>query len=492
MDHPRAPHPNVATNEVDPEDGGQVSAEHREVVHAQPDGLAGTIATADEGRTDGSAGEATIPVESREELVSLLCGAAELEHGLACSYLFAAFSLKRTVADGLDVAHVDAVNRWRKTMMDVAEEEMLHLALVCNLLTAIGSAPHLRRPPMPHRSRYHPVGMTIELRRFDEAALTRFIFLERPEHVEVEEAIVHDPAVDLRAEVPTFAPGVLGVRPVRDGAPTGDLATVGDLYDTIEAAFSHLVSRHGERNLFIGPRQAQAAGSHFEMHDLAAVTDLASARAALQTLTTQGEGVRGDWSNAHYGRFLAVREEFRQLVAADAGFDPAWPVLDNPTEHPDSDLDAVDNPDTLAVMRLFNSTYTLMTLMLLRWFAHTDENEAQLRSLARTCVDLMEDALAPLGSLLAQLPAHTGTAAPTAGASFEFYRATTLIPHRGAAWLIFHERLIELATHAGRLVGSFPSDVLHQVGTSLGELARRLEPHLAHLDDAHAVTRAIR
>jgi hypothetical protein len=33
----------------------------------------------------------------------------------------------------------------------VATEEMLHLALVQNLFSAIGSAPHLARPTCPHQ-----------------------------------------------------------------------------------------------------------------------------------------------------------------------------------------------------------------------------------------------------------------------------------------------------------------------------------------------------
>jgi hypothetical protein len=40
------------------------------------------------------------PVTSREELIYLLTRASELEHGLACVYLFAAYSLKNDVSEG--------------------------------------------------------------------------------------------------------------------------------------------------------------------------------------------------------------------------------------------------------------------------------------------------------------------------------------------------------------------------------------------------------
>ena len=86
-------------------------------------------------------------IETRAELVSLLSEAAELEHGLVCSYLFTAFTLKEPEAEGLTPLQAEAVGRWREVLTSVALEEMLHLALVSNLLTAVGAAPHLARPP---------------------------------------------------------------------------------------------------------------------------------------------------------------------------------------------------------------------------------------------------------------------------------------------------------------------------------------------------------
>jgi Ferritin-like len=44
------------------------------------------------------------------------------------------------------------VGRWRKTLTGIAIEEMLHLALVANVMTAIGAAPRLARPNFPRRS----------------------------------------------------------------------------------------------------------------------------------------------------------------------------------------------------------------------------------------------------------------------------------------------------------------------------------------------------
>ena len=87
-------------------------------------------------------------VTSREELIYLLSRASELEHGLACIYLFAAFSLKNDVSEGgLTPAQAEMVRRWKRRLSGVAVEEMLHLAQVSNMLTAIGGAPPFASSP---------------------------------------------------------------------------------------------------------------------------------------------------------------------------------------------------------------------------------------------------------------------------------------------------------------------------------------------------------
>lgn len=45
--------------------------------------------------------ERPLAVENRGQLIYLLREAAELEHGIMCQYLFAAFSLKQSTGEGL-------------------------------------------------------------------------------------------------------------------------------------------------------------------------------------------------------------------------------------------------------------------------------------------------------------------------------------------------------------------------------------------------------
>src|SRR5438477_7787002 len=60
---------------------------------------------------NGQAPEPPLRVESREELVYLLGEACELEHGLLCEYLYAQFSLKRSVAEGVTSEQLARIRR---------------------------------------------------------------------------------------------------------------------------------------------------------------------------------------------------------------------------------------------------------------------------------------------------------------------------------------------------------------------------------------------
>src|SRR6266516_3887054 len=197
--------------------------------------------------------EAPFLIEHREALIYMLCEAAELEHGIMCQYLFAAFSLKRGEQEGLSGTELDAVRRWRKQVSHVAAQEMLHLALVHNLLSASGAAPHRARPNLPAPASHYPAGVQLALLPFGEQALRHFMFLERPEGMDLADA-------DGLAAVGRAAP----VLNERDIVPRGqDFATVGHLYRSIEAGLARLAGRHGEEWLFVGPPRAQATAAHF-------------------------------------------------------------------------------------------------------------------------------------------------------------------------------------------------------------------------------------
>src|SRR5579862_2512222 len=410
---------------------------------SQPAGrgrLAQVIAT----RGGLAAPEAPFVIEHREALIYMLCEAAELEHGIMCQYLYAAFSLKQTTDEGLTAEEAEAVQRWRKTISHVATQEMLHLSLVQNLLSAIGCAPHLSRANFPHPASSYPPGVHLTLLPFGEQALKHFMFLERPETYDLDDA--EGMAAFGRAR-PAMQPGEI--------VPHGqDFATVGHLYRSIEAGIAHLADKYGERGLFVGPPRAQATSEHFGWPNLIAVTSVASAQQAIEEILDQGEGPRGDWRDAHFGQFVAILDEFEQLREADRGFDPVRPVLAlnvRPSERDVSDL-LVTDPVTRGVMDLFNVSHEILLQILQRFFAHTQESDTELKALADATVDLMFRVIKPLGDLITQLPAGPEYPGRTAGPSFElFYESDYVLPHREAAWVLLTERLEEAAAFCGSI-----------------------------------------
>src|SRR5260370_21747152 len=125
--------------------------------------------------------ESPLQVERREELVYLLGEACEIEHGVMCEYLYAQFSLKRTVAEGLTPEQLARVQAWEATLIDVIKQEMLHLALATNILTAVGAAPHFDRPNFPILSPGYPDPAQIPPFPLRGRALRHFMYLQPPE-----------------------------------------------------------------------------------------------------------------------------------------------------------------------------------------------------------------------------------------------------------------------------------------------------------------------
>ncbi len=414
------------------------------------------------------ASEPPLVVERRKELTYLLCQAAELEHALMCEYLYAAFSLRSRPGPGLRSDQMDDVERWRQVILSISAEEMLHWAIVQNLLTAVGSAPYVSRPHMPHQARGYPRGVQFRLLPFGEAALQHFVYLERPQGVVGQDAEGFE-AGD--APLPPMAP--------EEVVPRGQqFATQGRLYRSIDAGLARLAGRMGEDRLFIGPAFHQADETAFRWPDLAPITDLQSASQALDRIVSQGEGATGDWTSAHYGRFLQVLDEYLTARKQDPEFDPVHPVVAagmRPVEGVEPDV-YISDRDTGGCSDLFNAVYELILQMIARYFAFGHETAEQRQVLAHAAVALMFGAIKPLGELLAQLPVGPSYQGATAGANFQLpYRASFLLPHRRSAWLRFAERLEELGDFAAGLHPAQGREVVVAVSEATGRLASAAE-----------------
>jgi len=392
--------------------------------------------------------ETKLVVENREHLWNLLIEASQVEHLIMCQYLYASFSLKTGPDEGLTAVQADAVARWHKVLTGIAVEEMLHLALVANVMSAIGAAPNLTRPNFPRPSEYLPAGVWFALLPFGDAALTHFLYLERPEGME-------------RVDAEGFVPAAPPPDPVTAGEimpRRQEFATVGHLYRGIMDGLTGLEARLGERALFPGPRRAQATPELFGWPQLIAVTGLDSACAAIEEIIEQGEGARGDWQPAHYGRFLGIWEEYRRLREQDPRFEPARPVMPAFTRQPFDIAEPqplLTDPATRGVAELFNLGYEVLLQVLTRFFTHTDETDEQLGTLVQAAFGLMGGVLRPIGAALTRMPAGPEHPGRTAGPVFEmYYQMGNFVPWQAAAWALLSERVAVLsgrcADQAGR------------------------------------------
>ena len=414
----------------------------------------------------------TMVLQHREALIYTLGKAAALEQLVMCQYLYAAFSMKDREDDGLTDDQLTAVKRWRRELIHIAEQEMLHLALVQNLLTAVGAGSALERPNFPLPVHAYPAGIRMELLPFSEQSMRHFIYLERPEGMDMDDQDAMA-AAGKAAPLPKAHEDDIGPR-------LQDFATIGELYRAIEVGFDQLTARLGEDRLFVGPRSAQAIEGHYALPGLAAVTDLASAHAAIDTIVEQGEGARGAWRDAHFGRLVVILDEYLDLRDQDPSFEPSRPVLAACVREREdgTPVPIITDPFTSRCVDLMNAVYEVTLQLLARYFAHTDETEEHLNVLAQVGVGLMRTVIKPLGGLVTRLPVGWDYPGRTAGPTFElFYGVDYLLPHRNAAWIVMEERMrdvAELATRCRESCAPLFMPALTKITTALDALADQL------------------
>ncbi|HET9024804.1 MAG TPA: ferritin-like domain-containing protein [Burkholderiaceae bacterium] len=404
-----------------------------------------------------------IVVQDREELIYLLCEAAEFEHTVMCTYLYAQWSLKRDASEGVTATELAAIERWRRSLGQVALEEMLHLSLVNNLLAAIGAAPHLWRPAFPVRPGHFPADVLMTLMPFGEAALDHFMFIERPEGLKVADGAGFSHANHYRR---IARPDLLAPSPQ-------DYASQGHLYHGALHGLAHLAARLGEDRVFVGHGQAQVGPEEFGLPGLFRVDDLASAQRAIEEIVTQGEGAPAHRTDSHFARFSAIRQELDALRAARPGFEPARPVIRNPMlgelgiTH---DRTRIVDPVAAQVVDLANSIYALMVRALSQVFAPAPLPGELRGALATTTTTLMS-AMGRVADVATRLYADPARSTMTAGVNFELPGSSGQLVQQCAA-RILGERAAELAGAARTLGRVVP---LASVADDLDALAQRYE-----------------
>ncbi len=354
--------------------------------------------------------------QARHRLSELLTIAALIEHAVACQYLFAAHSMKCLPHEGCTPQQFDLLRRWKGTLLSIARMEMEHLALVNNVLNAIGESSVLGRPAFPTGIGHFPVMEGFSLERFGLDAVGRFVLVEAPDHrTRGEMAFVRF----LRAAKPGSPEHKLYVQFQGRSAQANSIA---QLYDEIEEVLRAMTGAV-EKQLFVGDPQLQLSGDTIDAASrrarqsdvkLTEVTDARSASKVIRRIRAEGEGSRPHAKFValeHFPRFVDMYMELSKALCCDDSFEPARAVVANPVLRRNRNVPQqtkVTNVTARSGMEAYDLAYdTCLRLLSLLFSTPTSASDyAAIQGAA--FFPLMTMVLRPLGDLLTQLPAGDG------------------------------------------------------------------------------------
>lgn len=372
---------------------------------------------------------------SRAELVTMLQQASELEHALCCQYLYAAFSLKDGGEPGLTPSQVALVGHWNQQITKIAAQEMYHLMLASNLLTAVGEEPNLNRQNFPQPAKhYSEIALPSMLASFDADTVYRFMCWEKPE-----QAGWWDPKCKACAEAVNERRGLPMLT-----AEQAPYSTIGQLYGLIDAA---LQANPGWIDGGHAARQVTTDLVPFSPPVTPIVT-YDEAHEHIEEIVREGEGTGDHDTQAHFAFFHQISDELANAPAFVAG----WPTVEDPAY--DASLAAsgatlITDPTAAAVGLLFNDAYLLLLQTLGRLFVAEAETHEQRQTLANAAMAFMPLVIKPLGKLLTRTPAGAEHRGLYAGPSFELPQPVPLpTGHALDAWGGLLEDMARLTSRA--------------------------------------------
>lgn len=283
--------------------------------------------------------------EERAHLITALDAAVTLEFATLPPYLSSIWSIK------------DDLHPVAQSLREVLQEEMLHMALACNMLVAIGGTPNIVSavPSYPGTLPLdvHPE-LVIPLAGLSDRQLDVFMEIERPKHPG------HHVSLATAREIAR-----------EDPHPAKGDATIGEMYEHTRQAFHRLKPALAIEHQITGPLAWMVVRSLDEVDK------------AIGTITQQGEGSSGPADTgvddlAHYYRFAEMLE--RKRLVFDQGTDrfafvtpieldyarDVWPMAPVPAGGYTDDQ--VSDPEVRRLVKGFNVTYSkLLDLLQAAW-----------------------------------------------------------------------------------------------------------------------------
>jgi hypothetical protein len=406
-------------------------------------------------------------IPDRSTLVETLNQASELEHNLACVYLHAAFTLRKS-PDDFPASDRDTPEKrqacevvagrarlWDSQLMRVSRQEMEHLGIVTNLINAIGSQPHFTRADFPIPANEHCLNIPLNLEPLNLHTLDIFTTIEAP--VASQPKLIETLKAEAPARVKLAATG-----PHKPRLDFTDLAaksgqgicynSVFELYLALRSAFGSGKIPPGE--LFQGNLQKQVATASVPLVgnvSMTGVMNASTAQQAIDQVIAEGEGMGAaptgiNLDESHFKAFLDMRTEYIRTRDEYPEFDPAMPAVPNPAVEggayePPPRSNVVKAEPARSLMLLFNDAYFVMVVMLQDFFESYEgffgafppfpkvRRSAALFDAA--FFPFMTMVIRPLGEILVRVP--SGIGGFTAGPSYQL-REKRLPDRPGLEW----------------------------------------------------------
>lgn len=366
-------------------------------------------------------------IQTREELVTALRQAAELEVTVMLQYIYAGYSVPNYVTgeeyvrrglwtpqqlqlacgDGKEVHNYGM----RGVLLEVSREEMIHFLMVNNILMAIGEPFYPAVPNWSTLNARFPIDVDFALEPLNASSLQRFMHLEMPDFLEsnlANEPVSKDFTADRLHNYGSLSELYRQIREALQNIP--------DLFVVKKG------STGGEHRLFMRD-DFNKAHPDYQLQ----VDDLNSALFAVDLITEQGEGAdkqSPSFERSHYQKFRRLADSLASEQMSDpktghqVPWNPSYPALRNPSlYHRDYSTNVVTVPETRAVMEMFNETYFLMMQLMVQHFGLMPTGSLRRSKLMNAGIDVMTGMMRPLGELLMSLP--SGKRGKTAGPSFE-------------------------------------------------------------------------
>ncbi|MFL5330280.1 MAG: ferritin-like domain-containing protein [Gemmataceae bacterium] len=354
----------------------------------------------------------------------LLSKAAEVEHALLVQYLYSAYSLAppTSVTDPQQQA---SLRGWRRSISQIAREEMGHLMTVQNLRLLVSLEPDFGRDDFPMVAGLFP--FDTHLSPLTQRILAQYIVAESPPDAQgIEDIIQLATGGGSRVNRVGVLYALIGVALAKDLGEVEVDAAGGDPWSVMVRQIAYLAYEqnppsstwHLPGNAFNAASQScQGQQDDWAPVDtnirIFAVASRADAKLAIGNIGIQGEGVsQSADTQSHFYRFL-------KLFRGDGTITPfptpgGWnPTLDVPTDPKtvgvDADPSVISHPTTALWAKLADVRYAILLGCLEEYLKNQPLLNRQ--NLCTICIDEMRTNFRGLSDkLVAMNRKSTGTA----------------------------------------------------------------------------------